>query len=115
MKISKSESLDIKRVPLAIAVFYSNILNVRLGDTITFNCQVNDSAEAEADLIENIVLLEEEEHLNNCDTGSKGVGEKLSVCSRQGFDYTLPITNSPELENRLSFEAGGTYYFTSEC
>lgn len=89
-------------------------LEVELGDTIVFLCQVNASVEQEMDLFENVVLLESEEQLNNCDIGT-GENHFIGECAVTGFDNTVRITDSPGLATQPSFAAGGVYYFTSEC
>jgi len=74
---------------------------------------VNASTEQEIDLFENVVLLESEEQLNNCDIGT-GESHFIGECAEPGFDNTVLITDSPGLATQPSFAAGGVYYFTSE-
>ena len=93
-------------------VYYSLTLNVALNDRVVFFCHVEDS-ELPADQYENIVYLPEEKNLTNCDIGQTGESTLLFECLNQGIDHVINIVDSLQLTNRLSFEAGGAYYFTS--
>jgi len=66
-------------------------------------------------MTENIILLREESHLNNCDTSEEpGAGVPVgSGCSRNGFNVSVPVSERM-LANVPSFAAGETYYFTSK-
>ena len=77
-----------------------------------FQCHVN-STEPDEDKIENIVLLEEEAHLAECDIGG-GQSRHLATCRNSLIDHVILITESQDLVNRPSFSANQTYYFTSK-
>jgi len=70
--------------------------------------------DAEEPVFENVVLLETEEQLANCDRGT-GPGRNIGICPSTGFDHIVSITDSPPLATQPSFEAGEVYYFTSKC
>ena len=67
------------------------------------------------DPIENIVLLEEEAHLVQCDIGEEGQSRHLATCSSSIINHVVLITESQNLVNRPSFSANQSYYFTSKC
>ena len=92
----------------------SNMLEVELNDAVLFLCQAN-SSEAPEDRIENIILLEKEAHLVQCDIGEEGQSRHLATCSRSYINHVLLITDSQNLVNRPSFSANHSYYFTSKC
>ena len=92
----------------------SNTINVELGDTIILLCRVESDVEADEDLIENVVLLENEEQLDNCDSGTKP-SRSLGECAASGFDNMVHVTDSPTLATQPSFAEGEVYYFTSKC
>ena len=92
----------------------SNTLEVKLNDAVLFQCQVN-SSEAPEDRIENIILLEEEAHLVQCDIGEEGQSRRLATCSSSIITHIVLITEAQDLVNRPSFAANQSYYFTSKC
>ena len=61
---------------------------------------------------ENIVILTEVDQLNNCNgnTTSKKVGECLGAL----FDVAIQVSDTLGLTNRLKFQPGNIYYFTSK-
>ena len=85
-------------------------LNVNLGDQFVFLCQVNPDTEDAEDVFESLVRLQ----VDRCNATSEEV-TFIDACTDDGFDITIPVTNTPDLVNRLSFEVGQVYYFTSEC
>lgn len=79
-----------------------------------FLCRVDPDSEEPEDQYENVVFLTEESYLNNCSVGTTGENNKLVACVGDGFRHDLLITDGLDLNNRQSFKAGESYYFTSE-
>ena len=82
-----------------------------MNDRVTFICQVDDSEYPE-DRAENIINLQEEQDLNDCNARTGNI-TVITRCVDPG-DHDITINDALELANRLSFQAGGVYYFTSE-
>ncbi|XP_065894750.1 mucin-22-like isoform X2 [Dysidea avara] len=87
------------------------LLIVELGDNIVILCQVDTSSEQPQDHYENVVLLTNLDHLNNC--SFPGNTDNLGVCFASGVDITIAVTNSPSSTLLSSFEAGQQFYLTS--
>ena len=75
-----------------------------------FLCQVNSTTENPEDVFENLVRLQ----VDRCNATGEMV-MFIDACTEDGFDITIPVTDTPNLVNRPSFEVGQVYYFTSEC
>lgn len=83
-------------------------IDVNLGDRFLFFCQVNSNTENPEDVFENLVRLQ----VDRCNATGEMV-TFIDECTDDGFDITIPVTSTPVLVNRPSFELGQVYYFTS--
>lgn len=88
-------------------------VNVRLGDSINFECRENTTVGGEADL-QNLIFTQNQQHVIECNA-TGGMAMFLYWCRATGFDHTVEITDVDFTgSGKPRFEAGVVYYFTSE-